>query len=158
MEIHDLLAGLAVLVGLVGIVVPILPGLALQVVAVGVWAFEESTLIGWVVLGLCVALAVVATVVKYLFPGRRLKEIGLPGSVLVLAVAVASVGLFVIPILGAPIGFILTIYLFERARRGTRLAWTSTKGALRAVLTSIGIELSGGFLIAVTFVVGVFLT
>jgi uncharacterized protein YqgC (DUF456 family) len=158
LEIHDILAGLAVLVGLVGIVVPILPGLALQVVAVALWAFEESNFTGWVVLGLAVGLAAAATVFKYLFPGRRLKATGVPGWVLLAAVLVGVIGLFALPVIGAPIGFVLTIYFFERARKGKALAWPSTKGALRAVLTSIGIELVGGFSIAVLFFVGALLT
>lgn len=140
-----------VLAGLVGIVVVVLPGIALQVVAVAFWAWEESTLIGWVALGLVAALAVTASVLKYLSPGRRLRAAGIPGWLLLAAVLVGIVGLFVIPVVGAPIGFVATIYTFERARKGKALAWPSTKSATRAVLTSIGIELAGGFLIAVVF-------
>ena len=158
MELHDVLAGIAVLAGLIGIVVLLLPGLALQVAAVAIWAFEESTFVGWVVLGLVLALAVGASVVKYMLPGRRLKQQGVPGSVLLMAVVVAVVGLFAIPLIGAPLGFILTVYVFERMRRGKEMAWPSTKSALRAVFTSIGIELAGGFLIAIVFVGGALLT
>lgn len=158
MELHDVLAGIAVFAGLIGIVVLILPGLVLQVAAVAIWAFEESTAVGWVVLGLVLALAVGASVVKYMFPSRRLKEQGVPGSVLLMAVVVAVVGLFAIPVIGAPLGFILTVYVFERVRRGKETAWPSTKSALRAVFTSIGIELAGGFLIAIVFVGGALLT
>lgn len=157
MQIHDILAGLAVLAGLVGIVLVFLPGLALQVIAVAVWAFEESTTAGWVALGLVVALAVAASILKYLFPGRRLKEAGVPGWVLLMAVLVAIVGLFAIPVVGAPIGFVVTVYGFERARKGKDRAWPSTKSALKAVFTSIGIELAGGFLIAVVFFAGALL-
>lgn len=146
------------LVGLIGIVVVIVPGLVLQVAAVALWAFEESAVPGWVVLGLVLALAVGTSVVKYVFPGRRLKEEGVPGSVLLLAVLVAIVGLFAIPVVGAPLGFILTVYVFERMRRGKEQAWPSTKSAVRAAFTSIGIELAGGFLIAIVFFAGALLT
>ena len=158
MEVHDVLAGLAVLAGLVGIVVVFLPGLVLQVAAVAIWAFEESTFVGWVVLGTVVGLAVTASVLKYVFPGRRLREAGIPGWVLLVAVMVAVVGLFAIPVVGAPIGFVVAIYVFERARKGRERAWPSTKTALRAVLTSIGIELAGGFLIAAVFFAGALTT
>ena len=158
MEIHDILAGLVVLAGLVGIVVVVLPGIALQVVAVAFWAWEESTLIGWVAVGLVAALAVAASLLKYLSPGRRLRAAGIPGWLLLAAVLVGIVGLFVIPVVGAPIGFVATIYSFERARKGKALAWPSTKSAMRAVLTSIGIELAGGFLIAVVFFAAALLT
>lgn len=158
MEIHDILAGLVVLAGLVGIIVVVLPGIALQVLAVAFWAWEESTLTGWVVVSVVVALAVAASVLKYLSPGRRLRAGGIPGWVLLAAVLVGIVGLFAIPVIGAPIGFVVTIYAFERARLGKALAWPSTKGALRAVATSIGIELAGGFLIAVVFFAGALMT
>ena len=158
MEVHDFLAGVAVLVGLMGIVVPVLPGLALQVLTIGLWAFEESSLEGWVLLGLVVTIAIATSIFKYLSPGRRLKQAGIPGWLLFMAVLIASIGLFVVPIVGAPIGFVLTIYLFERSRRGRDRAWPSTKTALRAVATSIGIELAGGFAIAVVYFGGILLT
>jgi uncharacterized protein len=153
-EIHDFLAGVAVLVGLIGIVVVVLPGLALQLVAVGIWALEESSVTGWVVFGLVAAIAITASILKYLSPGRRLKRAGIPGWLLLAAVLVAVVGFFAIPVVGAPLGFILTIYGFERSRKGKELAWPSTKVALRAVLRSIGIELAGGFAIVVVFFAG----
>lgn len=158
MQIHDFLAGVVVLVGLIGIVVVIIPGLALQVVAVGIWALEESSVVGWSILGLVVAIALAASVLKYLSPGRRLKQAGIPGWLLLTAVVVATVGLFVVPVVGAPLGFVLTIYAFERSRKGRAHAWPSTRTALRAVFTSIGIELAGGFAIAVVFFGGVLLT
>lgn len=158
MEIHDILAGIGVLVGLVGIVLVFLPGLILQVAAVLVWAFEESNPIGWVVLTLVVAIAGAAMVFKYLHPGRQLRAAGLPGWLLFLAVTAATVGLFVIPVVGAPLFFVATIYVFERARRGRAQAWPSTKAAVRALVTSIGIELAGGFLIVIVFVAGALLT
>lgn len=158
MEAHDILAGLAVLIGLVGIVLVFLPGLVLQVVAVTIWAFEESTPTGWAVLGLVIFLAITATVLKYLFPGRRLRQAGIPSWVLFTALVVAVVGMFAVPVVGFPLGFVLAIYLFERARTGAERAWPSTKTAVKAVLASIGIELAGGFLIAVVFFSGALLT
>jgi hypothetical protein len=157
LELHDVLAGLALLLGLVGIVTVILPGLALQVAAVAIWAFVESTFIGWMILALVIGVGVAAVVLKYLYPGRQLREAGIPGWLLLAAVMVAIVGLFAVPVVGAPVGFVLTIYIFERARLGKAVAWPSTKVALRAVFTSIGIELAGGFLIAVVFFVGAIL-
>ena len=151
MEIHDILAGVAVLIGLVGIVLVFIPGIALQAAAVAVWAFEESSGVGWAVLALVLATAVTVTVLKYLYPRKRLIEAGVPGWVLFSAVLTAIVGLFVIPLAGAPLAFVGAIYLFERARVGRADAWPSTKVALGALLTSVGIELAGGFVIAGVF-------
>ena len=158
MEIHDILAGIAVLVGLVGIVVALIPGLILQLIAVFVWALEESTTLAWIIFAMSVVAATAATYFKFAFPGRQLREGGIPGWLLVLALIVAFVGLFVVPIIGAPIGFVLTIYLFERARHGRDQAWPSTKKALKAIVTATGIELAGGVTILLLFVAGAFLT
>lgn len=158
MEIHDILAGLGVLVGLVGIILVFLPGLLLQVVSVAIWAFEEGTTIAWIVLGVVAGIALMATILKYTFPHRQLRGGGVPGWVILVAVGVAVIGLFVIPVIGAPIGFVLTIYVFERVRLGPTRAWPSTKTALKALMTSTGIELAGGFLILLVFIGGAFLT
>jgi uncharacterized protein YqgC (DUF456 family) len=151
LQAHDVLAGVAVLVGLLGTVVPIIPGLVLQVIAVTVWAFEESSPTGWSVLIAVVLLAASATILKYLSPGRQLKEAGVPGRVLTLALIVGMILFFPLPVVGGPLGFVATIYLFERMRVGPQQAWPSTRAAIKAVLQSIGIELGGAFLIAVVF-------
>lgn len=157
-ELHDVLAGIVVAAGLIGILVVFLPGLVLQVAAVLIWALEEGTLIAWIVLTLVFVLAAAATVYKYLHPGRRLRAAGIPGWLLFGAVGAAVVGLFAVPVIGAPLFFVATIYLFERARRGKAAAWPSTKLAISAVVTSIGIELAGGSLILVVFAAGSLLT
>ena len=151
LEVHDLLAGLVIVIGLVGVVAVFVPGLALQVVAVTLWAFVESSSWAWAVLMVVVGIAVSATVLKYLNPGRRLRAAGIPGWLLLTAAAAAFLGFFVVPVVGAPIGFVLSIYVFERRRKGKTAAWPSTKQALRAIAASIGIELAGAFLIAVVF-------
>ncbi len=144
----EFVVALAILAGLFGIVLPFLPGLILIVGAVVVWAFAVGTATGWAVAAAALVLGVGGTIFKYLVPGRRLKEVGLPTSTLVLAIAVAIAGLFVIPVIGAPIGFVATIYLAERIRVGAKEAWPTTKTSLGAVAASIGIELATGLVIA----------
>lgn len=131
-----------------------LPGISLQVVGVAVWAFAESSGLGWVVLGATILIAAAASVLKYLHPGRRLKAAGIPNWLMLAATLAAVIGFFAIPVVGAPLAFVLTIYLFERSRRGKTVAWPSTKTALRAIATSVGIELAGAFLILAVFVAG----
>jgi hypothetical protein len=145
---HDLLAGLGILAGLVGVIVVVFPGLLLIVGSVALWALVEKDLAGWIALVAAVAVAVVVTVLKYLHPGRKLKEIGVPTRHLLIALAVALVGLFVIPVVGAFLGFAVTLYLLERWKRGGDQARASTIATLKAIALSIGIELAGGFVIA----------
>lgn len=154
MLLTDLLVGLAIAVGLVGILLPVLPGSLLVVAAVLVWALEVSRPAGWVVLGVVVAFVGLGTVVKYAVPGRRLAARGVPGRSLLAGGVLGLVGFFVLPVVGLPVGFVAGVYLAERARVGADHAWASTQAALRAVGLSLLIELVAGLLAALTWLVG----
>lgn len=150
---------LLILVGLLGIVVPIVPGLLLVLAAVFVWAFDTATGLAWTVLGLSAALYLAGMALQYLVPGRRLRDAGVRTRTLLLAVALGIVGFFVIPVVGGPLGFVLGIYLVELSRsQNRRAAWASTRSALRAVFLSMGIELLAGLAIATTWVAGLLLS
>lgn len=143
------LVGIAILVGLAGVVVPVLPGLLLVWGAVLVWALIERTTAAWIVLAAATLLVAVSQVAKYLVPGRRMRLAGVPMASLAAGAALAIVGFFVVPIVGAFGGLVLGVYLAERLRlEEHQLAWTSTVHALKAVGLSILIELGAGLLIA----------
>lgn len=158
MNATEVLIAVVIAVGIAGIIVPVLPGTVLILGAILVWALEIGTSTGWVVFALCATLLVSGSVVKYLVPGRRLKASGVPNRTLLVGGLLAFVGFFVIPVIGMFIGFVLGVYVAERARVGAAQAWPSTVGALKAVGVSILIELVAAFLAAVTWVVGVALT
>ena len=144
-----LLVGIAILLGLAGIVVAVLPGLLLVWTAVGVWAFFEQQPLAWIVFGIATLATIAAQVGKFLVPGRRLNEAGVPRRTIFLGALVGFMGFFVIPVVGLPLGFVLGVYLAERLRRpGHRSAWRSTGAAIRAVGLSILIELGAGLLVA----------
>ena len=148
--------GLIMLVGLIGIVVPLLPGLLLVWAAVLIWASEAQTPAGWVVLGIATTLALSGFLLQYLLPGRRMAKAGVTTSSTVAGAALGVVGFFVIPVVGAFLGFALGIYLAERIKLGTHAAaWPSTKHALKAIGLSMGIELLTGLAIATTWLIGV---
>jgi uncharacterized protein YqgC (DUF456 family) len=154
----EVVVALAILVGLVGVVVPVLPGLVLVLVAVLVWAVDVGGGTAWTVFGLATAVLVAGTVVKYAVPGRRLKSSGIPASTTWFGIALGVVGFFVIPVVGLVIGFVLGGYHAEHRRVGSAAAWPSTQQALRAVGVSILIELAAGILAALVWVVGVVVT
>lgn len=156
--IGEFLVALAIAAGLLGIVVPLLPGLVLEVVAILIWAAVVGDAVAWGVAILCFAIGALGTVFKYLVPGRRLKESGMPLRTLVIAGGVGVVGFFAIPVVGAPIGFIGAIYVAERIRVGPELAWPATKTSLGAVAASVGIELVTGLVVAGIWFAAVLLT
>lgn len=144
----EFLVALAIVAGLFGIVVPVLPGLVLEVAAILIWAAVKGGPLAWGVALLCLALGILGTILKYLVPGRRLKELGMPTRTMVIAIAASVVGFFVIPVIGAPAGFIAAIYISERIRVGPEEAWPATRTTLGAVAASVGIELVTGLVVA----------
>jgi uncharacterized protein len=158
MTLTEVGVAVAVAVGLVGIVVPILPGSVLVLAAIAVWASEVGGSTAWLVFAVATTFLVLGTIVKYAVPGRRLQLSGIPASTQVLGAVGAVVGFFVVPVLGLFLGFVAGVYAAERRRVGAQAAWPSTKAALRAVGLSILIELAAGVLAAATWVVGVVVT
>jgi uncharacterized protein YqgC (DUF456 family) len=154
----EVLVALAIVVGIIGVVVPVLPGGLLVVGAVLVWAIDVGGATAWGVFAGCAALVLAGAVVKYVVPGRRLQEAGVPSSTLVVGGLLGFVGFFVIPVVGLLIGFVLGVYLAELGRVGREAAWPATKQALLAVGLSMLIELTASLLAAVTWVVGVVVT
>jgi uncharacterized protein len=154
------LCSLAMIVGVAGVVVPVLPGVVLCWVAVAVWALFGADGWGrWVVLAIATLLAVTGVVVKYAWPGRNLKRSGVPNRTLLLGGVLGIVGFFVVPVVGLFIGFVLGVWLAERIRLGdSRLAWPSAKQALKAAGLSMLVELTTALGIAFTWLIGLVAT
>jgi len=154
----ELLVGAAILLGIVGTVVPVLPGAAVVAGAIVVWAVAIGDPVGWSVMVAALAILGLGTVLQYLLPGRRLQAAGVPSRTLWIAAAAGVVGFFVIPVVGLFVGFVLGVYAAEHHRLGRHDAWPSTVHALKAVGLSILIELASCLLAAVAWGVGVYAT
>lgn len=153
----NVLIALVMLVGILGIVIPVLPGLLLVWAGALIWALEQQSPIGWVVLGVATVAYAAGLAAQYLVPGRRLRSAGVGSWTILLALGVGVVGFFVIPVVGGPLGFVGAVYGIERLRiRDSSRAWAATKHALRAVMLNIGIELGTAVAIMTTWLVGVY--
>jgi hypothetical protein len=157
-QTEDVLAAIAIAIGLIGIIVPLLPGSLLIAAAVVVWAIAVGETAGWVAASVAVLLLGAGTLVKYLVPGRRLRAQGIPTRTLVLGGLLGVVGFFVVPVIGLPLGFVLGVYLSELERVGADAAWPATRSTLKAVGVSILIELAAGTAAAATWAVGALTT
>ena len=155
MTVFDVGVALVIALGLVGILLPVLPGSILVLVAVLVWAVHTGGALAWTVLAVVATLLAAGSVVKYVVPTRRLQEVGVPASTQWSGAALAVVGFFVVPVVGFFLGFVLGVYAAEHRRVGARLAWPSTRAALGAVGLSILIELFAGVLAAAVWVTAV---
>ena len=154
----EVVVALVIAVGLVGIVLPVLPGDWLILAAVLFWASETGGRTAWLVTATAAALLVVGAVIKYAVPGRRLKAAGVPTSSLVVGGVLGVIGFFVIPVVGLVLGFVLGVWLAEARRLGSREATPATGHALRAVGLAILIEFTFALAAAIVWGVGVVIT
>ena len=156
MSTATVLAAVLIVVGLAGVLIPLLPGPILIWVGIGVWSFERSDAAGWAILVAATAVLAVGLIAKYALPGRRLREAGVPWITLAFGTLLGVIGFFVIPLFGLPIGFVLGIYLAELSRLGSNAAaWPSTRQAVTAVGLSMLIEFGSGLLAAAIWLGGV---
>lgn len=154
----EVLVALVIAVGIVGVVVPVLPGPVLVVGGILVWAADVARPAGWAVFAVAAVWVTVAAVAKYVVPGRRLKGAGIPTTTMLLGGLLGVVGFFVVPVVGLVLGFVLGVYLAELRRLVGSGAWPATRRTLGAVGLAMLIELTGSLLAAATWAVGVVLT
>ncbi|WP_433198154.1 DUF456 domain-containing protein [Nocardia sp. CA-107356] len=151
----EVVVGLVILVGLLGIIVPILPGVILIFGAIAVWAFVEGGATAWTVFAVSTAFLVLSGIIKYTWPGRKMKDAGVSNRALFLGAVLGIVGFFVIPVVGLFVGFVLGVYLSELQRlRENQQAWQATVHALKGVGLSMLIELFGALLATGVWVIG----
>jgi uncharacterized protein YqgC (DUF456 family) len=154
-----LVAGLAILLGVLGVLIPVIPGLVLCWLGVVFWAFlGESGSARWPVFGIATVIALAGTAIKYLWPGKRLRDTGVPTTSLLAGGVLGLIGFFAVPVVGLVLGFVLGVWLAERARLGPADAWPSARGALAAVGLSLLVEFAAALGIAVVWVFALVIT
>ncbi|MEU4688397.1 DUF456 domain-containing protein [Actinoplanes sp. NPDC023714] len=154
-----LISGLLIALGAIGVLLPMLPGLLMSWTGVLLWAFlgGGSASVRWAVLAVVTVIAAGGLVIKFLWPGKKLKSTGVPNSALLAGGVLGLIGFFVVPVVGLVLGFVLGIWLVEMNRLGSERAWPSTRSAIAAVGLSLLVELASALAIAVIWVIGLFL-
>ena len=143
----ELLVLLVMAAGLVGIVVPVLPGLLLIWGAGIFWAWADGGGARWAVAALLTLLLVGGSVAKYTLPARSASGAGAPRRTIVLGALGAVAGFFVIPVAGLLVGGVAAVFLAEWQRLGEPApAWRSTRAVLVGVGIGLLVELATGVL------------
>jgi uncharacterized protein YqgC (DUF456 family) len=129
---------IAVLVGIAGTVVPVVPGSLLVAVAAVAYAFSaQSATVTVAAVVACVVLLIGGVVPAKAVGGKVEKAPLILGGVL------ALIGFFVVPVIGLLLGFILGVLLGELLRtRSFADAIPATRAALYAAGLSMIIELA----------------
>lgn len=144
-----------IIVGCVGIVIPVLPGSILALIGLVIWAFVVNAPEGWVVLALGGTLLIAGLSSSLVLTSSKLKRRAIPNRTLLFGVVGAVVGMFVIPVVGLFVGFLVGLLLSETVRnRNLNTALASSWVAAKAMGVGILLELTCALLASLTFIVG----
>ena len=151
------LCGLAILVGVAGTVIPVLPGsflIGLSLLAWAIWGGEGVT--GWVVFGVGMVFVLAGMAASAVLAGRKLKQHRIPNRSVALGIVLGIVGMFVIPVVGLIVGFAAGLLLSEVQRtRNVGTALTTSWAAFKATGLGILVEFGLACLAASTWLIGV---
>jgi uncharacterized protein len=127
------LVAVAMAVGTVGTVVPVVPGLALVwAAALGYGLAEGFDGVGTAAFAFITVLAVFGAWLGWVVPARSAGRAGAARSSLALGVVAAVVGFFAIPLVGVAVGGVAGVYAGELWRTGDRAAaWRATVATLK---------------------------
>jgi hypothetical protein len=151
-----LLCGLAIVVGVAGTIIPVLPGSILigaSLLAWALWGGAGTT--GWVVFGIGMLFVLAGMAASTVLTGRKLKEHSIPSRSVVVGLVLGVAGMFVIPVVGLFVGFAAGLLLSELQRTrviGTAVA--SSWAALKATGLGMIVEFGLACLAASTWVIG----
>lgn len=153
------LSGLLILAGIVGAIVQIWPSGPFIAGGILLWAFNVNTPLAWSVFVIALVVLAVAFVAKFVIPGRKLAQSGIPNSTLIAGLVGAVVGYFIIPVVGFIVGLIAVIYAMEYLRlQSPQDAWKATLEALKIVGLSIVIELLAALVATTAWIGGLIFT
>ncbi|PRZ18200.1 DUF456 domain-containing protein [Nesterenkonia sandarakina] len=154
--ITTVIAGLLLILGALGVVLPILPGSLLIIGTLIVWAVLIGGPVVWTAAILGTVLAVIGWGSSTILTGRSMHRQQIPRGPILIAVVAALVGLIAFPPLGLFIGFAVGLFgaEFVRRERDWRAAGTASLYALRAVGLGILLEFLLAGLAISAFLIG----
>jgi uncharacterized protein YqgC (DUF456 family) len=155
--VDSLFFGLIVLlmiVGLIGVIVPILPGIFMiwLGVAVYVWRdnFETLSIATFLFISFIVIFAGLSDIWLPIFGARK---VGAAKRTILTGLIGAIIGSFIVPIIGTIIGYAVGVLLGEyHKRRDWDAAWRASKGGLAGWGIATIIQLVGGVLVIIIFI------
>ena len=140
------LCALIMAIGLIGTLLPVLPGLLLIWATALVYGLIDGFgVVGGIAFGVITLLLAIAYVLQIVLPHRRGRASGAPTSTLVVGALAAVAGFFLIPVVGLVVGAVVGVLAAEYARtRRWEAAWRSTKGVAVGIGLGMALELAAG--------------
>ena len=153
------LVALAMVIGIVGTIIPFLPGLPIVWAAALVYGVVEGFgAVGWICFTIITLVGIAGLVAAVVVPKRHVEGGGAPFSTIVVGAIGAVIGFFLIPIIGLIVGGVLGVLAAERLRtQDWGLAWASTKRALIGFGLGALVQMGAGVVMMLTWIAWVIL-
>lgn len=137
------IAGILLVVAAAGVVYPVLPGSAIAIATLLVWAVVVGSWAAWVTAIVGSLLCAVGWSASAVLTGRRLKQLEVPGWSIAVAVVAGVAGMFLIPVVGIFVGFAVGLLVSEAirhqdARRAVHYSIETLKAMGKGVLVEFG--------------------
>ena len=138
---------LTMLVGLLGLVIPIFPGLV--IIWIGALAYGLITgfeFPAWLIFSIQTVIMIVGSLLDNFVMGKQAHKQGASWLSIVLAILFGIVGTFIVPIIGGFIGAILAMFVAE---------WIRRKNWRDAINVTTGLAVGCGWAVVLRFCLGV---
>jgi uncharacterized protein len=142
----DVVIAIAMLVGLVGTVLPFLPGLPIIILAALVWVLGDGSDPGqWAIFAAVATICGAGMVIGSVLPARRAARAGASAWILVAGAIGLVAGAITIPVVGAIIGWPIGVLIGALlTTRDFNTAWTMTRATIAGVGFATAVQFGAG--------------
>ena len=155
----QLLCIVLLIVGILGTVLPVLPGLLLSLCGLLIYKFGTDAPLSMVYIWIFVVLTAVSVVLNYVIPAKTTRKYGGTRWGSIGSIIGTIAGMFLIPVpFGFLIGMFLGVFVGELLHDANdkKKAWNSTKGALIGFLYGTGFNLIVGLAMFLVVLIDIF--
>ena len=155
----QLLCIVLLIVGILGTVLPVLPGLLLSLCGLLIYKFGTDAPLSMVYIWIFVFLTAVSVVLNYVIPAKTTRKYGGTRWGSIGSIIGTIAGMFLIPVpFGFLIGMFLGVFVGELLHDANdkKKAWNSTKGALIGFLYGTGFNLIVGLAMFLVVLINIF--
>ena len=155
----QLLCIILLIVGILGTVLPVLPGLLLSLCVLLIYKFGTDAPLSMVYIWIFVFLTAISVVLNYVIPAKTTRKYGGTRWGSIGSIIGTIAGMFLIPVpFGFLIGMFLGVFIGELLHDANdkKKAWNSTKGALIGFLYGTGFNLIVGLAMFLVVLIDIF--
>lgn len=147
------------IVGILGTILPVLPGLLLSLCGLLIYKFGTDAPLPMIYIWIFVILTAISVVLNYVIPAKTTRKYGGTRWGSIGSVVGTIAGMFLIPVpFGFLIGMFLGVFIGELLHDASdkKKAWNSTKGALIGFLYGTGFNLIVGLAMFLVVLIDIF--